>query len=84
MPPNVLYVVAHDVRSDMSGANLDALIAADGTRFGFAFAQAPFCVPSRHSFFTGRRPAATAVHSWFKQAHPRAALAVAQRSANNP
>ena len=73
MPPNVLYVVAHDVRSDMSGANLDALIAAGGTRFGFAFAQAPFCVPSRHSFFTGRRPAATAVHSWFNQAHPRAA-----------
>lgn len=69
-PLNVLYIVAHDVRADLSAPNLE-LLAREGTCFPLAFAQAPFCVPSRHSFLTGRRPAATGVHT-FKPGKPDA------------
>ena len=44
--PNVVYLVAHDLRADVSGPNLAALRSAEGSvSFTAAFSQAPYwCV----------------------------------------
>ncbi|SLN36394.1 alkaline phosphatase family protein [Oceanibacterium hippocampi] len=60
--PNILFIMADQLRADYLGCyghptirtpNLDRL-AADGTRFTRAYAQAPVCGGSRMSFYTGR------------------------------
>ena len=60
--PNFLFVMADQLRADYLGCaghpairtpNIDAL-AARGVRFSRAFVQAPVCVGSRMSFYTGR------------------------------
>ena len=45
----------HDVRADIDTPALSAL-RSDGATYTFslAFTQAPYCSPSRHSFFSGR------------------------------
>ena len=52
----------HDVRADIDTPALSAL-RSDGATYTFslAFTQAPYCSPSRHSFFSGRHPARTRV-----------------------
>ena len=62
---DVVYLVAHDVRADASGPHLASLRQSEGAiSFNHAFAQAPYCAPSRASFFTGRRPSVTRVHTF--------------------
>lgn len=67
--PNVLWITTDRQRSDTLGCygnphvatpHLDGL-AAQGVRFGRAFAQSPICSPSRASFLTGRYPRTTGV-----------------------
>lgn len=62
--PNVLWIMCDQLRFDCIGANgnhiiktpnLDRLAAASAN-FSRAFVQAPVCVPSRVSYFTGRYP----------------------------
>lgn len=62
--PNVLWIMTDQHRYDALGANgnrqirtphLDRL-AARSANFSHAFVQAPVCVPSRISYFTGRYP----------------------------
>lgn len=62
--PNILFIMTDQHRWDCIGANgnewiktpnLDRLAAA-GANFTHCFVQAPVCVPSRASFFTGRYP----------------------------
>ena len=60
--PNIVFIMADQLRWDCVGANGNALVrtpnidrlAAGGANFTHAFVQAPVCVPSRISFFTGR------------------------------
>lgn len=62
--PNVLFVMTDQQRFDCLGANGNANIrtpnldrfAAQSVNFQNAFVQAPVCVPSRVSYFTGRYP----------------------------
>jgi len=62
--PNILWIMADQLRYDCLGANGNSLIktprldqlAARSANFAQAFVQAPVCVPSRASFFTGRYP----------------------------
>ena len=62
--PNILFIMTDQHRWDCVGANGNRLIktpnldrlAAGGANFTHAFVQAPVCVPSRVSFFTGRYP----------------------------
>ncbi|MCA9120610.1 MAG: sulfatase-like hydrolase/transferase [Planctomycetaceae bacterium] len=62
--PNILFIMTDQHRWDCLGANGNALIktpnldrlAAGGANFTHFFVQAPVCVPSRASFFTGRYP----------------------------
>jgi len=62
--PNILFIMTDQHRWDCIGANGNPLIktphidrlAADGANFTHFFVQAPVCVPSRISFFTGRYP----------------------------
>lgn len=62
--PNILWIMTDQLRYDCLGANgnglirtphLDAL-ARQSANFSRAFVQAPVCVPSRASYFTGRYP----------------------------
>lgn len=63
-PPNILFIMTDQHRWDCIGANGNKLIhtpnfdrlAAEGANFTHAFVNAPVCVPSRASFFTGRYP----------------------------
>ncbi len=62
--PNILFIMTDQHRWDCIGANGNELIktpnldrlAAEGANFTHFFVQAPVCVPSRASFFTGRYP----------------------------
>ncbi|MGH9719353.1 MAG: sulfatase family protein [Bryobacteraceae bacterium] len=62
--PNVLWIMADQLRFDCLGANGNRLIrtpnldklAALSANFQRAFVQSPVCVPSRVSYFTGRYP----------------------------
>ncbi len=62
--PNILFLMADQFRFDCLGANGNRLIhtpnldrlAAESANFSNAFVQAPVCVPSRVSYFTGRYP----------------------------
>lgn len=62
--PNVLFLMADQLRYDCLGANGNRLIrtpnldllAARSANFKHAFVQSPVCVPSRVSYFTGRYP----------------------------
>ena len=65
--PNVLYAVAHDLRHDLSSPAVRSIASDRGCQFALAFAQAPYCAPSRNSFFTGRRCTATGVHTFDKR-----------------
>ena len=62
--PNIVFIMTDQQRWDCIGANGNTIIrtpnldrlAATGANFTHAFVQAPVCVPSRVSFFTGRYP----------------------------
>jgi arylsulfatase A-like enzyme len=62
--PNVLFLMADQLRYDGLGANGNSLIrtpnldrlAQGSANFSHCFVQAPVCVPSRISYFTGRYP----------------------------
>jgi len=62
--PNVLFIMADQLRFDGLGANGNALIrtpridalAQQSANLLNAFCQAPVCVPSRATWFTGRYP----------------------------
>jgi len=62
--PNILWIMADQLRYDCVGANGNPIIktphldrlAKESANFSHAFIQAPVCVPSRASFFTGRYP----------------------------
>jgi arylsulfatase len=63
-PPNILFLMADQFRFDGLGRNGNPLVrtphldrlAAESANFANAFVQAPVCVPSRVSYFTGRYP----------------------------
>lgn len=77
--PNVLFVIADDLRPELGcygvkhihSPNIDRL-AANGLVFDRAYCQVALCNPSRSSALTGRRPDATRVFD--NGAHFRAAL----------
>jgi arylsulfatase A-like enzyme len=62
--PNVVIIMADQLRYDCLGANGNRIIrtpnldrlAGESANFSQGFVQAPVCVPSRISFFTGRYP----------------------------
>ncbi len=62
--PNVLWIMVDQLRFDCLGANGNRLIrtpnldrlAGRSANYQQAFVQAPVCVPSRASYFTGRYP----------------------------
>ena len=62
--PNILFLMADQFRYDCLGANGNRMVhtpnldrlAAQSANFSNAFVQAPVCVPSRVSYFTGRYP----------------------------
>jgi arylsulfatase len=62
--PNILWIMADQLRYDCVGANGNRIVktphldrlAGESANFSHAFIQAPVCVPSRASFFTGRYP----------------------------
>ncbi|MEZ5398522.1 MAG: sulfatase-like hydrolase/transferase [Bryobacteraceae bacterium] len=62
--PNVLFLMTDQQRYDTLGANGNKLVrtphldrlAAESANFSRCYAQAPVCVPSRVSWFTGRYP----------------------------
>lgn len=62
--PNILFLMADQFRFDCIGANGNALIhtpnldrlESESANFTRAYVQAPVCVPSRISYFTGRYP----------------------------
>lgn len=73
--PNVLFIVADDLRADLGcygskaiTPNLDKL-ARRAVRFNRAYCQQALCNPSRSSFLTGKRP--DALHLWSNGTHFR-------------
>lgn len=62
--PNILFIMTDQQRYDCVGANGNATIrtprldrlAEESANFSSCFVQAPVCVPSRQTFFTGRYP----------------------------
>ncbi|HIG40885.1 MAG: sulfatase-like hydrolase/transferase [bacterium] len=69
MPPNILWIIADQLRADHVGfggnsivrtPNLDRL-AASGTVFDRAYVANPICMPNRCSMLTGRMPSAHGV-----------------------
>ena len=62
--PNILFIMTDQQRYDCVGANGNTLIktpnidklAVDSANFSSFYVQAPVCVPSRQTFFTGRYP----------------------------
>jgi arylsulfatase A-like enzyme len=62
--PNVLFIMADQLRYDCLGANGNRIVrtphldrlADQSANLANTFVQAPVCVPSRISFFTGRYP----------------------------
>jgi arylsulfatase A-like enzyme len=62
--PNILFIMTDQQRFDALGANGNSIIktpnldrfAAEAANLQSAFVQAPVCVPSRATFFTGRYP----------------------------
>ena len=62
--PNILFIMTDQQRFDGLGANGNALLktpnldrlASESANFQYAFVQAPVCVPSRITWFTGRYP----------------------------
>ncbi|HEY1189038.1 MAG TPA: sulfatase [Gemmata sp.] len=73
--PNVIFIVADDLRADLGcygsvakTPNLDAL-AGRGVRFDRAYCQQAVCNPSRSSFLTGKRP--DTLHLWVNGTHFR-------------
>ena len=62
--PNVLFIMSDQLRYDCVGANGNPIVktpnmdrlAAESANFTHTFVQAPVCVPSRISYFTGRYP----------------------------
>ncbi len=73
--PNVLFIMADDLRNDLGcygspakTPHLDAL-AQRGIRFDLAFCQQAVCNPSRSSLLTGRRP--DTLHLWSNGQHFR-------------
>ena len=73
--PNVLFIVADDLRPELGcyggparTPNLDRL-ATRGVRFDRAYCQQALCNPSRSSFLTGRRP--DQLHLWVNGIHFR-------------
>src|SRR5207253_3935067 len=68
-PPNVIVFFTDQQRWDSLGAygnpmgitpNLDQM-AAEGTRFEYAFTPQPVCAPARSSMQTGKYPSTTGV-----------------------
>ena len=65
-PPNVLWVIADDLRPQLARASGQSSmasltpsfdrLASEGTTFTHAYAQQAICGPSRNSFLSGRRP----------------------------
>src|SRR5437762_10136274 len=74
-PPNVLFVVADDLRPELGCYGSPALtpnvdrLAQRGVRFTRAYCQQSLCNPSRSSFLTGLRPDALRV--WANSVHFR-------------
>ena len=62
--PNILFIMTDQQRYDCMGANGNSVIktpgidrlAETGANFSSFFIQAPVCVPSRQTFFSGRYP----------------------------
>lgn len=62
--PNVLFIMSDQLRYGCVGANGNRIVktpamdrlARESANFSQAFVQAPVCVPSRISYFTGRYP----------------------------
>ena len=59
MKPNVIIIMADQLRSDALGRgftpNIDS-IRASGIEFSRAYCASPLCVPARGAFFTGKYP----------------------------
>lgn len=66
-PPNILLIVADDLAADLGRYGIDPLtpnldaLARGGVSFERAYAQYPWCAPSRASFLTGTRPGTNGV-----------------------
>ena len=66
--PNVLYMVADDLRIELPAYGADhvhapnlAQLASDSLVFDAAYCNQPVCSPSRNSFMSGRRPSTTQI-----------------------